>query len=139
MLGETNEKLKRKTGKAADGYEDYRKVLEREDIDAVMIATPDHWHTKVSIEAMLAGKDVYCEKPLTLTIAEGKLIEKVVKQTGRVFQVGTMQRTENGQRFLKAIALIRAGTYRRYSQSNMRHRRRNGITCDSSHRRSQRP
>ncbi|MFN3188897.1 MAG: Gfo/Idh/MocA family protein [Aureliella sp.] len=109
VLGAVNEKLKEKTGKAADGYADYRKVLERDDIDAVMIATPDHWHTKISVEAMLAGKDVYCEKPLTLTIAEGKLIEKVVKQTGRVFQVGTMQRTENGRRFLKAIAIIRAG------------------------------
>ncbi|MCA9196669.1 MAG: Gfo/Idh/MocA family oxidoreductase [Planctomycetales bacterium] len=109
VLGATNEKLEKKTGRKADGYSDYRKVLERKDIDAVMIATPDHWHTKISIEAMLAGKDVYCEKPLTLTIAEGKLIEDVVKKTGRVFQVGTMQRTESEQRFLKAIALIRAG------------------------------
>ncbi|TWT75425.1 Gfo/Idh/MocA family protein [Allorhodopirellula solitaria] len=109
VLGATNAKLEKKTGKKADGYEDYRKVLDRDDIDAVMIAAPDHWHTKISVEAMLAGKDVYCEKPLTLTIDEGKLIEKIVKQTGRVFQVGTMQRTENNQRFLKAIALIRDG------------------------------
>lgn len=109
VLGATNEKLEKKTGKKAEGYKDYRAVLDRKDIDAVMIATPDHWHTKISVEAMLAGKDVYCEKPLTLTIDEGKLIEKVVKQTGRVFQVGTMQRTENDQRFLKAIALIRNG------------------------------
>ncbi len=109
VLGQTNEKLEKKTGKKADGYKDYREVLDRKDIDAVMIAAPDHWHTKISVEAMLAGKDVYCEKPLTLTIAEGKLIEKVVEQTGRVFQVGTMQRTENEQRFLLAIALIRAG------------------------------
>ncbi len=92
-----------------DAYKDYRKILDRSDIDAVMIATPDHWHTKIAVEAMLAGKDVYCEKPLTLTIDEGKLIEKMVKQTGRVFQVGTMQRTESGQRFLQAIALIRDG------------------------------
>ncbi|MGB0741106.1 MAG: Gfo/Idh/MocA family protein, partial [Planctomycetaceae bacterium] len=67
------------------------------------------WHTKVAVEAMYAGKDVYCEKPLTLTIAEGKLIEKVVKATGRVFQVGTMQRTESSQRFLQAVALVKAG------------------------------
>lgn len=98
-----------KQSKKVDGYKDYREVLQRDDIDAVMIATPDHWHTKIAVEAMLAGKDVYCEKPLTLTIDEGKLIEKVVKETGRVFQVGTMQRTESGQRFLQAIALINAG------------------------------
>ncbi len=109
VLGAINERLEKKTGKKAVGYKDYREVLDRKDIDAVMIAAPDHWHTKISVEAMLAGKDVYCEKPLTLTIDEGKLIEKIVKQTGRVFQVGTMQRTENDQRFLKAIALIRDG------------------------------
>lgn len=109
VLGENLEKLEKATGKKADGYKDYREVLDRDDIDAVMIGAPDHWHTKISVEAMLAGKDVYCEKPLTLTIDEGKLIEKIVKQTGRVFQVGTMQRTEHEHRFLKAIALIRDG------------------------------
>lgn len=109
VLGENLEKAKDKQGKKPDGYGDYRKVLERDDIDAVMIATPDHWHTKIAVEAMYAGKDVYCEKPLTVTIDEGKLIEKVVKETGRVFQVGTMQRSESGKRFLQAIALIRAG------------------------------
>lgn len=109
VLGANVEKTKKAQKKAPDAYADYRKVLDRKDIDAVMIATPDHWHTKIAVEAMLAGKDVYCEKPLTLTIAEGKLIEKVVKQTGRVFQVGTMQRTESGQRFLQAVALVKAG------------------------------
>jgi predicted dehydrogenase len=102
-------KVEKEQGKKPDAYKDYRQILDRKDIDAVMIATPDHWHTKIAVEAMLAGKDVYCEKPLTLTIAEGKLIEKVVKDTGRVFQVGTMQRTESDQRFLQAIALIRNG------------------------------
>lgn len=110
VLGDNVEKTaKAQNGKKPDAYKDYRKVLDRKDIDAVMIATPDHWHTKIAVEAMLAGKDVYCEKPLTLTIDEGKLIEKMVKQTGRVFQVGTMQRTESDQRFLQAIALIRDG------------------------------
>ena len=109
VLDDNIHKAEKKQGKKPDAYHDYRKVLDRKDIDAVMIATPDHWHTKVAIEAMLAGKDVYCEKPLTLTIAAGKLIEKVVKDTGRVFQVGTMQRTESGHRFLQAIALIRNG------------------------------
>ncbi len=109
VLAENVDKVEKKQNKKPDAYKDYREVLARKDIDAVMIATPDHWHTKIAIEAMLAGKDVYCEKPLTLTIEEGKLIEKYVKQTGRVFQVGTMQRTESDQRFLQAIALIRAG------------------------------
>lgn len=109
VLQSNVEKMQEKTGKKPEGYKDYRAILDRDDIDAVMIATPDHWHTKISVEAMLAGKDVYCEKPLTLTIDEGKLIEKIAKQTGRVFQVGTMQRTECNQRFLKAIALIREG------------------------------
>ena len=109
VLAANVEKLEKKQKKKPDAFKDYRKVLDRKDIDAVMIATPDHWHTKIAVEAMLAGKDVYCEKPLTLTIDEGKLIEKVVKDTGRVFQVGTMQRSESGQRFLKAIALIRDG------------------------------
>lgn len=109
VLAENVAKTEKRQGKKPDGYKDYRKVLDRKDIDAVMIATPDHWHTKIAVEAMLAGKDVYCEKPLTLTIDEGKLIEKIVKQTGRVFQVGTMQRTEIEQRFLKAIAIIRDG------------------------------
>jgi predicted dehydrogenase len=102
-------KVEKEQGKRPDAYKDYRQVLDRKDIDAVMIATPDHWHTKIAVEAMEAGKDVYCEKPLTLTIDEGKLIEKVVKETGRVFQVGTMQRTELDQRFLLAVALVQHG------------------------------
>lgn len=109
VLGANIAKVEERQGKKPDAYSDYRKILDRKDIDAVMIATPDHWHTKIAVEAMKAGKDVYCEKPLTLTIDEGKLIEKVVKETGRVFQVGTMQRTEIDQRFLLAIALIRNG------------------------------
>jgi len=109
VLADNVEKTERAQNKRPDAYKDYRKVLDRKDVDAVMIATPDHWHTKIAVEAMLAGKDVYCEKPLTLTIAEGKLIEKVVKQTGRVFQVGTMQRTEFDSRFLQAVALVQHG------------------------------
>jgi hypothetical protein len=102
-------KVQKAQGNKPDAYKDYRKILDRKDIDAVMIATPDHWHTKIAVEAMLAGKDVYCEKPLTLTIDEGKLIERIVKQTGRVFQVGTMQRTEFNNQFLMAVALVQHG------------------------------
>ena len=109
VLGVNIERTEKAQKKKPDGYADYRKVLDRKDIDAVMIATPDHWHTKIAVEAMLAGKDVYCEKPLTLTIDEGKLIEKIVKQTGRVFQVGTMQRSEFENRFLTAVALVKHG------------------------------
>ncbi|MGN6545046.1 MAG: Gfo/Idh/MocA family oxidoreductase [Aureliella sp.] len=92
-----------------DAYEDYRKILDRDDIDVVTIVTPDHWHSKIAIDAMRAGKDIYCEKPLTLTINEGKQIVKVLDETKRVFQVGTQQRTEMNHRFITAVALIRAG------------------------------
>ena len=109
VLGSNIEKAEKAQKKKPDAYKDYRKILDRKDINAVMIATPDHWHTKIAVEAMYAGKDVYCEKPLTLTIAEGKLIEKVVKETGRVFQVGTMQRSESDQRFLQAVAMVKQG------------------------------
>jgi len=88
-------------------YTDYRKLLERKDVDVVTIGTPDHWHTAIAIAALKTGRDVYCEKPLTLTIDEGKLLCKVVKQTGRVFQVGSQQRSDS--KFLTAIALARSG------------------------------
>jgi len=92
----------------ADVYDDYRSVLERDDVDVIHIATPDHWHTKPLVEAMLAGKDVYCEKPLTLTIDEGKLIRRVQKETGRIVQVGTQQRSTS-HLFLKALAIVAEG------------------------------
>jgi predicted dehydrogenase len=89
-----------------DMVEDYRRLLDRKDIDVVVVATTDHWHTKIVIEAMQAGKDVYCEKPLTLTIREGQQIEQVMKRTGRVVQVGTQQRVEFDGRLAKAVALV---------------------------------
>lgn len=90
-------------------YEDYRLLLERNDIDVVTISTPDHWHTKIAVDAMRAGKDVYCQKPLTLTVEEGRLLCKVVKETGRVLQVGTQQRSEYKNMFQKAVALVQDG------------------------------
>lgn len=88
---------------------DYRELIARDDIDVVTIGTPDHWHAKIAIDAMRAGKDVYCEKPLSLTIREGQQVGKVASETGRVFQVGTQQRSEYDQMFLKAVALARSG------------------------------
>ena len=93
----------------ADPYDDYRKVLDRNDIDAVVIGTPDHWHSKILIDAMKAGKDAYCEKPLTLTIDEGKKIGQVARETKRVVQVGTQQRSDHNRVFLLAVALVRSG------------------------------
>ena len=104
-LSSANAKLS--DGKA-DVYDDYRKIIERDDIDVLHIGTPDHWHTKPLIEAMYAGRDVYCEKPLTLTIDEGKLIRKVQKETGRIVQVGTQQRS-TFQLFVKAVAMVAEG------------------------------
>ena len=89
-------------------FHDYRKLLDRKDIEAVTISTPDHWHTKIAIDAMRAGKDVFCQKPLTLTIDEGKKICKVVKETGCVFQVGTQQRSTS-ELFLTAVAMCHLG------------------------------
>jgi predicted dehydrogenase len=113
-LGQGREKLaKWKGGKGRDAkvdmYGDYRKILDRKDIDVVTIVVPDHWHAKIAIEAMKAGKDVYCEKPLTLTIDEGKQIIKVLKETKRVFQVGTQQRSEMHLNFLNAVAMVHDG------------------------------
>jgi predicted dehydrogenase len=88
--------------------DDYRRLLDRRDIDVIHVATPDHWHAKIVVEAMLAGKDVYCEKPLTLTIDEGKLIRRVQRQTGRVVQVGTQQRSTFAL-FVTALALVAEG------------------------------
>ena len=88
-------------------HEDYRHVLDRKDIDVVTIGTPDHWHAKIAIDALRAGKDVYCEKPMTLTIEEGQQICKVARETDRVFQVGTLQRSS--PLFLKAIAIAQSG------------------------------
>ena len=92
----------------ADLCKDYRKLLERNDIDVVSIATPDHWHTKIAIEALAAGKHVFCQKPLTLTIAENRLIREAARKYNRVFQVGTQQRDDK-DRFLRAIRMIRHG------------------------------
>ena len=81
-------RVKEAVGRDVEYYFDYRKVLERDDIHAVVIATPDHWHGPISIAAMEAGKDVYCQKPVTLTIEESLDVRDKVYETGRIFQCG---------------------------------------------------
>jgi predicted dehydrogenase len=95
----------RYTGCAA--YEDYREVLARPDVDAVMTALPDHWHGLTTVEAAIAGKDIYCEKPLSLTVAEGRAMSDAVKKHGRVLQTGSQQRSSAN--FRQASELVRSG------------------------------
>ncbi|MHB8969265.1 MAG: Gfo/Idh/MocA family protein [Pirellulaceae bacterium] len=93
----------------ADMYGDYRKVLDRQDIDVVSVVTPDHWHVKIAIEALQAGKHVFCQKPLTLTLEENQLIRKACqKYNDRVFIVGTQQRSDP-ERFVRAINMVQKG------------------------------
>src|SRR5438445_7227045 len=90
-----------------DGYLDYRKLLERNDIDAVLIATPDHWHGKIAIDAMESGKNVYCEKPMTHTVEQAIQVRNAVKKYKKVFQVGP-NATANDS-YWKAHEAISAG------------------------------
>jgi len=94
-------------GSRARMFEDYRDLLKQRNVDVVLIGTPDHWHTKMVVDACRAGKDVYCEKPLTLTVDEGKLLTEVVQETGRIVQVGSWQRSDH--RFRLAVEMVRQG------------------------------
>ncbi|MCH7227519.1 Gfo/Idh/MocA family protein [Haloferula sp. A504] len=94
-------------GGKPDTFRDFRKLLERDDIDAIVNGTPDHWHSLINIAAARAGKDIYSEKPLTLTIDEGRHVVKAVRDHRRVLQTGTQQRSS--QRFRLACELVRNG------------------------------
>ncbi len=95
----------RKTGETVGVYKDFRDLCDRSDIDAVLIAVPDHWHALAAIYAMESGKDVYCEKPLSLTIAEGRAMVDAARRYGTVFQTGSQQRSD--RRFRHACELVR--------------------------------
>lgn len=93
--------------KGCTGYKDFRELLGRKDIDAVVIATPDHWHAYPAVMAAKAGKDIFCEKPLSLTIHEARAMVNAVRTNQRVFQTGSMQRSSS--EFWKACTLVRNG------------------------------
>jgi hypothetical protein len=100
----------KKAGKPYDGvtgYRDYRELLASKDVDAVVISTPDHWHARIAISAVEAGKDVYLQKPASLTIAEGRAVSDAVHRTGRIFQIGSQQRS--AAQFRYAAELVRNG------------------------------
>ena len=106
MVDATNKRNKR-GGKGCDAYADFRELLARKDIDSVEVCTPDHWHGYLVVAAARAGKDIYCQKPLALTISDGRIMSDVVKATKRVFQCGSQQRSD--KRFRLACELARNG------------------------------
>lgn len=106
-LAEASDFLHKQANLKAVLTDDYRRVLDAKDIDAVVVTVPDQWHAIMTIEACKAGKDVYCEKPLTLVIGEGKPMIDAARRNGRIVQTGTMQRS--GEEFKLAVDLVRKG------------------------------
>ena len=107
-----NGQYAKQTGKPYDGvttYRSYRELLANKDIDAVVISTPDHWHAMIAIDAVQAGTDVYLQKPASLTIAEGRALSDGVHHSGRVFQIGSQQRSWPQGQFRRACELVRNG------------------------------
>jgi predicted dehydrogenase len=103
------ERLGRGRATACAAYLDFRHVLARGDIDAVLIATPAHWHATMTVMAAAAGKDIYCEKPTAGSIQESQAVRAAVRRHGRVYQAGTQQRSEYGGKFRLACELVRSG------------------------------
>jgi predicted dehydrogenase len=106
--------LQKSENKKVDTYTDYRKLLERKDIDAIIVSTPDHWHALMTIEACAAGKDVFCEKPLSLFISEGRKMVDAARKHGRIVQTGSQQRSD--KRFRQACELVRNGALGKIEQ-----------------------
>ncbi len=106
-----------KDGKAPEPFRDFRKLLERKEIDCIINGTPDHWHSLINIAAARAKKDIYSEKPLTLTIDEGKHVVKAVRDNKVVLQTGTQQRSS--QRFRMACELVRNGRIGKLKEVNV--------------------
>lgn len=104
-LAKTKALVEQKAGRPCLAWKDYRQMLDSKEVDAVVITTPDHWHALPTIEACEAGKDVYCEKPLTLTIAEGKAMVAAARRNQRIIQTGSQQRSDT--LFLKACEYVR--------------------------------
>ena len=105
-----NDFYSKKIGKTYDatlGYGNYHDLLANKDIDAVLVSTPDHWHALIGIDAVEAGKDVYLQKPASLTIAEGRALSNAVQRTGRILQIGSQQRSS--VQFRYAAELVRNG------------------------------
>ncbi|MDZ7373330.1 MAG: Gfo/Idh/MocA family oxidoreductase [candidate division KSB1 bacterium] len=107
MLDKGLNKVEAAQGKRPAGYRDFRRVLERKDVDAVIVATPDHWHALPTIYACQAGKDVYVEKPLAKTIQEGRAMVNAARRYNRIVQVGTQQRSAD--HFKKAVEYVQSG------------------------------
>jgi len=105
--GETADRIKKHGGKTPTASRDYRAMLDDPDIDAVIIATPDHWHALPAIHAVLAGKDVYVEKPVAHNVAEGRAMIRAARKTNKIMAVGTQQRSSN--HFGKAVEFVRSG------------------------------
>ena len=103
----TNQEKNKQPANDIGVYNDFRELLTRKDIDAVVIATPDHWHAAVAVRAAEAGKDIYCEKPLALTVKEGRAMVNASRKHNRVFQTGSMQRS--WPEFRQAVEIIRNG------------------------------
>jgi predicted dehydrogenase len=101
-------KVENLSGRAPDAYRDYRHLLDRSDVDAIFIATPDHWHPLLTIHGCEAGKDVYVEKPVCTTVEEGRAMVDTARRYGRIVQVGTQQRSMTI--FQKAMEIVRGGT-----------------------------